>query len=82
MSQEPGESLDRDERRYENLVERIDRLIMALEKITPGYKCKICGVVRPANWMVYEIEFNGEWIRPCCETCARQKESRGPYPQQ
>ncbi len=46
-----------------------------------GYKCKLCGIQRPTNWFIYEIEKAGEWVTPCCAMCARENKSRGPYPQ-
>jgi hypothetical protein len=69
----------------QRLVRRIDGLearIKAIEKTSPGYRCKICGTVRPADWFIYEIEVEGEWLRSCCAECARLRgrKSRGPYP--
>jgi hypothetical protein len=46
-----------------------------------GYTCQTCEQPRPRSWYVYEIEWNGEWLTPCCAICAREGKSRGPFPQ-
>lgn len=46
-----------------------------------GYTCVACGIQRPRNWFVYEIERDGKWVTPCCARCAREHKSRGPFPQ-
>ncbi len=45
-----------------------------------GYVCKTCGIQRPRDWFVYEIEKEGQWLTPCCAMCARENNSRGPFP--
>lgn len=46
-----------------------------------GYICKNCGMKRPNDWFIYEIEKDGDWFTPCCASCAREHKSRGPYKQ-
>ncbi len=67
------------------LIEAIELRVKTLEGVTVtpqlgGYNCNWCGVTRPSNWYVYEIEKDGEWITPCCAICARETKSRGPFP--
>jgi hypothetical protein len=64
-------------RRFEELEARISRL----ENPVTGYKCQICGITRPADWFIYEVEKSTDnWVTPCCAECARKYESRGPFP--
>jgi hypothetical protein len=66
------------------LVGRIDELearIARLENPKVGYRCKMCGINRPANWFIYEVEKSTDnWVTPCCAECAHKYKSRGPFP--
>lgn len=54
---------------------------MENENTEDGYVCQACGIKRPGDWFVYEIENGDSWLSPCCSLCARAGNSRGPFPQ-
>ena len=74
---------DQSQPTLERMVRRIDELEVRISRLEKpiGYHCQLCGIKRPANWFIYEVEKTVDnWAAPCCAECARKGRSRGPFP--